>query len=388
VAAASFIYFTEGFLAYQRLLEQAICLYYIYPLLKTWIMHFKKAWILSVLLAIIFLFQQCSKKDVAAAADTTLTPKLPATAYNYTPAYPAFIQTALNLTDNTPADNAINNDGATLGRVLFYDKQLSKNNTVSCGSCHKPETSFSDEAVLSKGFNAGLTSRHSMALVNVRFYKSGKMFWDERSPTLEKQVLQPIQNTVEMGLTLSELENKVKSLSYYPALFQKAFGSTQIDSVKIAKAVAQFIRSIVTFQSKYDQVKQGLATFTPDEAAGEQLFLSGAANSCGGCHRPPMFTTPAPVVPFAFPDPGDAGINNENRFKSGSLRNIALTAPYFHNGKVLTLTAMLNGGPVGSPTHVPAHSVAPQDASKILAFLQTLTDNSITTELRFADPFK
>lgn len=358
-------------------------------------MHFKKALILTCLVAIVFLFQQCSKKDSpAAVADATfLQPALPATPFNYINTYPAFIQASLNVNDNTPADNAITNDGATLGRVLFYDKHLSKNNTISCGSCHKPETSFSDNAILSKGFNNGLTTRHSMSLLNVRFYKSGKMFWDERAPTLEKQVLQPIQNTVEMGLTLSELEDKVKALSYYPALFQKAFGSTQIDSVKIAKAVAQFIRSIVTFQSKYDQVKQGLATFTPDEAAGEQLFLTlpigpGGGTACAGCHTPPMFITSQPFAPFAFPDPTDAGINNQNRFKSGSLRNIALTAPYFHNGKVPSLDAMLNGGPVGAPTHVPAHSVAPQDAPKLLAFLQTLTDNSVGADVKFLDPFK
>ena len=104
-----------------------------------------------------------------------------------------------------------------------------------------------------------------MALLNARFYKSGKMFWDERAASLEKQALQPIQNSVEMGLTLAELETKVKALNYYPALFQKAYGTTQIDSVLIAKAIAQFVRSIVTYQSKYDQVKQGMATFTADE---------------------------------------------------------------------------------------------------------------------------
>ena len=167
-----------------------------------------------------------------------------------------------------------------------------------------------------------------------------------------------------MGLTLAELETKVKALNYYPALFQKAFGSTQIDSVLIAKAIAQFVRSIVTYQSKYDQVKQGLATFTADEAAGEQLFLTAPPGvlTCGGCHTAPMFLTSAPAGPFAFPDPTDAGINGQNRFKSSSLRNIALTGPYFHNGAVGTLTAMLNGGPPGSPTHVPAHSVNPTDA--------------------------
>lgn len=354
-------------------------------------MHFKKALVLSALSGIVILFQQCSKKDTSSTVpETVVQPNLPATPYNYITTYPAFIQTALNANDNTPADNSITNDGATLGRVLFYDKHLSKNNTVSCGSCHKPEASFSDDAVLSKGFNAGLTARHSMALLNVRFYKSGKMFWDERAATLEKQILQPIQNTVEMGLTLAELEDKVKGLPYYPALFQKAFGSTQIDSVKIAKAVSQFIRSIVTFQSKYDQVKQGLATFTADEAAGEQLFLTAPAGglACAGCHAPPMFITSSPAGPFAFPDPSDMGINNQNRFKSGSLRNIALTAPYFHNGKVASLSAMLNGGPPGSPTHVPAHSVAPQDAPKLLAFLQTLSDNSVTTDIKYSDPFK
>jgi cytochrome c peroxidase len=101
-----------------------------------------------------------------------------------------------------------------------------------------------------------------------------------------------------------------------------------------------------------------------------------------------MFITSQPAGPFALPDVTDRGINNENRFKSGSLRNIAFTAPYFHNGSIPTLTAMLNGGPPGSPTHVPAHSVAPQDAPKLLAFMQTLNDVSVTTDVKFADPFK
>lgn len=347
--------------------------------------------ILAVFLCTVILFQQCAKKDdTAAAVATDPQPTLPATAFNYNIVYPAHIQNALLLNDNTPVDNPITNDGATLGRVLFYDKHLSKNNTVSCGSCHKAATSFSDDQQLSKGFAGGNTARHSMALLNVRFYKSGKMFWDERAASVEKQALQPIQNTVEMGLTLAELESKVAALNYYPALFQKAFGSTQIDSVRIAKALAQFERSIVTYQSKYDQVKQGVAVFTPDEATGEQLFLTAPPGvlTCAGCHAPPMFLTSTPAAPFAFPDPTDAGINGQNRFKSGSLRNIALTAPYFHNGAVSSLTVMLNGGPPGSPTFVPAHSVSPTDAPKILAFLQTLSDQTVTTDTKFSDPFK
>ena len=358
-------------------------------------MYIKKLSVAILLLSFVFLFQQCSKKDdsgstIITPVVTVPQPNLPVTPFNYNVTFPAHVQNALVLNDNTPADNPLTNDGATLGRVLFYDTHLSKNNTVSCGSCHKPGASFSDPLTLSKGFAGGLTSRHSMALLNARFYRSGKMFWDERSASLEKQALQPIQNTVEMGMTLADLESTVASLNYYPALFQKAFGSTQIDSVRIAKAIAQFVRSIVTYQSKYDQVKQGTAIFTVDEAAGEQVFITvpPGGPSCAGCHTPPMFITSAPAGPFSFPDPADAGINGQNRFKSSSLRNIALTGPYFHNGAVSTLSAMLNGGPPGSPTHVPAHSVNPTDATRLLAFLNTLTDNTVLTEAKFSDPFK
>ena len=137
-------------------------------------MPFKKLLVTAVLLFVVILFQQCAKSgDTTVNPVTVPQPSLPATPYNYNVAFPAHIQNALLLNDKTPAGNAISNDGATLGRVLFYDKHLSKNNTVSCGSCHKPATSFSDDAQFSKGFEGGLTSRHSMALLYVRFYKSG-----------------------------------------------------------------------------------------------------------------------------------------------------------------------------------------------------------------------
>jgi cytochrome c peroxidase len=360
-------------------------------------MNQKKIAITGILIVIAFVFQYCSKSDATAATaagtttTTTLQPTLPATAFNYVMTYPAHIQNALLLNDNTPGDNPITNDGATLGRVLFYDKQLSKNNTVSCGSCHQQQFSFDDTARLSKGFAGAFTARNSMALLNVRFYKSGKMFWDERAASVEKQALQPIQNQNEMGMTLAELETKVKALSYYPALFQKAFGSTQIDSVLIAKAIAQFERSIVTWQSKYDLVKQGLAAFTPAEAQGEQLFLNAGAPAnptCASCHTPPMFLNSAAPA-FGFPDPNDAGINGQNRFKAGSLRNIGIRSSLFHNGVIPNIQAMFTAGAPGSGTQpIPAHTVAPQDVQLLTAFLNTLTDNSILTETKFSNPFK
>ncbi len=358
--------------------------------------------ITTVVMFVVVTLQFCSKTDTATETTAQITlitpalqPNLPTTVFSYVTAYPAHIQIALNANDNTPADNAITNDGATLGRVLFYDKQLSKNNTVACASCHKQNIAFDDNVALSTGFAGGLTTRNSMSLLNIRFYRSGRMFWDERAITAEKQALQPIQDHTEMGLTLAELEAKVKALNYYPTLFQKAFGSTTVDSVKIAKALAQFERSIVTYQARYDRVKQGLENFTAAEAAGEVLFNTagptpggGPALSCQSCHTSPMFINSA-APPFALLDPLDAGINGQNRFKSGSLRNISTRTALFHNGRIANVQAMLTAVAPGSGTqNIPAHSVAAQDVQNLLAFMTTLTDYTIATEVKFSNPFQ
>lgn len=329
--------------------------------------------------------QSCKKKDTLAPTPTPSILNLPATPYNYSNVvFPAHIQTALNANDNTPANNQITDAGATLGRVLFYDKNLSSNNTISCASCHKQADGFTDNAQFSLGFLGGLTTRTSMNTLNLRFYRSGKMFWDERSPTLEHQVLQPVQNHVEMGMTVPELVTRLQGLSYYPDLFNSAFGSTNIDSVKISRALAQFLRSMVTYNAKYDKVKQGQQTFTTAEAAGEQTFLNttgpGGGPTCATCHTPPMFMNSA-APPFSLLDNNDLGINNERRFKAGSLRNIANTQSLFHNGSVRDVATML-------ASNIPAHGIAPQDRANLLAFMQTLTDNTITSDVRFTSPFR
>ena len=352
----------------------------------------KKIVTLSSFLLLVTLFQFCTKNDsldVSTEPVITTTPVMTFTTYNYLDTYPVHIQAALANSDNTPATNPITNEGANLGRVLFYDKQLSRNGTTSCGSCHQQKNSFSDSVVLSRGLDGGVTTRHSMALLNMRFYKSGKMFWDERAATLEKQALQPIQNHVEMDMTLELLEAKIKSLTYYPSLFQKAFGTSLIDSVLIAKALSQFQRSIVTYQSKYDRVKQGLEIFTAAEAAGEQLFLTVPANrTCASCHTPPMFITSSPSAPFGLDDTNDLGINNRGNFKSGSLRNISIRSNLFHNGSVANVQEMLTSGNPGSGKQpIPSHFLRMADIPNMLAFLNTLTDKTILTEAKFSDPF-
>ena len=176
-------------------------------------------------------------------------PLLPATPFNYSVVNrPAHLDEAeLRELDNTPKDNTITNAGATLGRVLFYDTQLSKNNTVSCASCHSLLAGFADARQFSVGYEGGLTGRNAMGLINVRYSNihgsRPGFFWDERAATLEDQALMPIQDKVEMGMTLAELNHKLQRLPYYPAMFKAAFGTDQVTSARVAKAIAQFIRS-------------------------------------------------------------------------------------------------------------------------------------------------
>jgi hypothetical protein len=146
---------------------------------------------------------------------------LPATPFNYSNiVLPPYLN-APNIIGqiNTPPNNPITDNGATLGRVLFYDKNLSLNNTISCASCHKQTNAFSDPVAKSSGFNGGITGRNSMSLVNAKYYPNGRYFWDQRAASLEAQVLIPVQDMVEMGMTLPALETKLKGLAYYPVLF-------------------------------------------------------------------------------------------------------------------------------------------------------------------------
>lgn len=361
---------------------------YITPTHKNQFMRKTKTAVLLLTTALLVQFCKKSTDPVHNPDPVVSVLNLPATPYNYSNVvFPQHIANNLALNDNTPATNPITDDGATLGRVLFYDKNLSANNTISCASCHKQSSGFTDNLRFSAGFDGGLTTRTSMNTLNLRFYRSGKMFWDERAATLEEQVLMPIQNHVEMGMTLTDLVTKLQGLSYYADLFQNAFGSSVIDTIRISRALSQFLRSMVTYQAKYDKVKQGLENFTLAESMGEQLFLNASPGpgtpTCATCHTPPMFMNSA-APPFSLLDDNDLGINNERRFKSGSLRNITTTTNLFHNGSIQDVQAML----AGIPNPIPAHTVAPPDRANILAFLQTLTDNTITTDVRFSNPFR
>ncbi|PSW04366.1 cytochrome-c peroxidase [Photobacterium lipolyticum] len=318
--------------------------------------------------------------------------------------------------DNTPFDNPVDNAGATLGRVLFYDVRLSANSTIACASCHTQQFGFSDPATFSTGFNGGKTGRHSMGLSNATFYSPQHFFWDERADTLEDQVLMPIQDPVEMGMNLLDLEVKLAQTSFYPALFTAAFGDEAIISARISKALAQFIRSMVSYQSKYDVAfAQGTGNdpdftgvFTEQEQLGHQLFSGFPGDirdslGCITCHQTSAHTADAVhnngLDANTSADEGAGG----GFFKVPSLRNIAVRAPYMHDGRFTNLMEVVefynsgvqahpnlspalrrNNSPSGSPIRF---NLTLQEKEALVAFLNTLTDEVFLANPMFADPF-
>jgi cytochrome c peroxidase len=332
--------------------------------------------------------------------------------------------------DNSGA-NPIDDKKATLGRVLFYDKSLSFDNTISCGSCHRQEFAFSDTALASVGVQGGRTGRHSMRLVNSRFASEVRFFWDERAASLEVQTTQPIQDHAEMGFSgqsgrpgLNDLINKLSAIDYYKELFQFVYGSTTITEAKMQDAMANFIRSIQSFDSKYDA---GRATttadgpffpnFTTQENIGKALFLQPAqfdANSnrtggglgCQGCHRAPEFDI--------LPNSGNNGVIGRLNApgiditvtRSPTLRDLVradgtLNGPLMHTGVIRSLQAAI--GHYGTINIAPGNTnldvrlrpngigqklnLTAAEVDNLQAFLRTLSGTNVYTDVKWSNPF-
>lgn len=359
-----------------------------------------------------------SVQDLFSTVESAL--HLPPTSFNYAAPIlpPSFSVPPILGQDNMPATNVTTDIGATLGRVLFYDKRLSTNQTISCSSCHQQVHGFSDAKRFSSGFNGGLTGRNSMGLSNARWYLRRHFFWDERANSLEDQVLQPIQNSVEMGMTLDALTNRLAVEPYYSNLFTQAFGTPEVTSQKISLALAQFVRSIVSTRSKYDAgIAVGFTNFTPQENQGRGIFF-GPIGNCAACHGTDNFV-PGPTInnnglENPYVDKGVGALTglpqDEGLFKVPSLRNIELTAPYMHDGRFATLEEVVEfynsgvvnhpnlspplrvppppGAPPGSPPGPPRRlNLTPQQKASLVAFLKTLTDTNLTTDPKLSDPF-
>jgi cytochrome c peroxidase len=272
-----------------------------------------------------------------------------------------------------------------------------------------------------------------MGLVNLRFtiLKGSRpgFFWDERAATLEDQVLMPIQDKVEMGMELSELEAKLQKLPYYPVLVKDAFGASEVTSDRIAKAVAQFMRAMASFDSKFDRAANATGDdyskdfndFTAEENLGKSLFIDGVGGvaeiGCAHCHMPPTFGMPKSFnngLDLNYKDQGlgarDVRSNdpftptNDGKFKAPSLRNIASTAPYMHDGRFTKLEQVIGHYSSGVHPHAnlglafsddpPAGNeetsgfrLTAAQKSALVAFLKTLTDEKFISDSRFSDPF-
>jgi cytochrome c peroxidase len=298
-----------------------------------------------------------------------------------------------------PRDNPLTAERVTLGKALFFEKRLSINNAQSCADCHLPDKAFSDGRRMARGAEGEFGTRNAMPLFNLAWKKD--FFWDGRAKSLREQVLQPIQNPIEMHETLTNLCDKLRATDKtdYAGMFTAAFGSPEITAEKIALALENYLLTLTSFDAKFDRVLRGEEKFTAEEQRGFELFSTeydprrgqfGA--DCFHCHGGPLFQSQSFAnngSDGAFKDIGREKVtgkaSDRGKFAVPSLRNIALTAPYMHDGRFRTLEDVIehySTGVVRSATLDPNLAKHPDsgvplnadDKRALVAFLKTLTD--------------
>jgi cytochrome c peroxidase len=316
---------------------------------------------------------------------------------------------------NVPDDNPTTKQGVYLGRMLFYEKKLSANNTLSCASCHQQDKAFTDGKALSEGVDHVLTTRNSMSLVNLLWTR--KFFWDGRAGSLEDQTVTPMTNPHEMGQSLDISVKKLSITAIYPSLFKLVYGDETITGDRICKAISQFERTLISCNSKYDQYLKNTYRPTKQELNGMNLFMTGPnpekgirGANCAHCHGGAKTYNELFHNNGLDSIPKDVGIEaltglaaDRGRFKVPTLRNIALTAPYMHDGRFKTLDEVVDhysdhlkesealstflrgeSNDIGGKT---LH-LKPEEKKDIIAFLNMLTDSTFINDPRFSDPNK
>lgn len=314
-----------------------------------------------------------------------------------------------------PADNPLTVEGVELGRFLFWEKKLSGDNTQSCGSCHLPQFGFADPNQFSTGITGAIGTRQAMALVNLGWARN--YFWDGRAITLEIQVIEPVSNPIEMNENWDHALEELRNDPIYPEKFRRAFGSAEITQSRVAKAMASFLRTMISAGSKFDKERIGQYTFTPEEEAGFNMFLAeGGINQstgepwggadCFHCHgfagmQMSDYLMHNNGLDANFQnDPGFAGVTgnplDSGKFKTPTLRNIEYTAPYMHDGRFSTLEQVLehyNTGGVISTTIDPMMEaqggglfMTPAMKQNLIAFLKTMSDPDFLTNPAFSNP--
>lgn len=363
--------------------------YRVFSYIRTIFITMNKRVFLLPGIACMFLFTSCEKEP-------TTTP------YNFQVPV-GFIQ------PNIPANNPMTVEGVELGRKLFYDPILSKNDAQACADCHTQTYGFTDDGLqFSIGVDGDVGNRNSMAIINLAWGTS--FFWDGRSVDLEHQVFGPVTNPLEMNTTWPEVEAKLNANANYKALFKTAFNIDQIDSVHVSKAIAQFLRSIVSGNSKFDKFVRSEVSLTPSELNGLTIYNTEQGD-CFHCHTlsnglatDNSFKNNALDDDASMTDLGRMAVtglaSDKGKFKVPTLRNIELTAPYMHDGRFATLEEVVNHYDMGG---VPSSTVDPlmkhtsgsanpglnlsaQDKLDLIAFLKTLTDQDFVNNTAYGHP--
>ena len=315
---------------------------------------------------------------------------------------------------NIAADNPLTIEGVKLGIMLFFEPQLSLDGSMSCGTCHRQENAFSDTNRFSIGVHGLPGKRQAMAVFNQAWNTNG-FFWDGRAILLRDQALMPIQDTLEMAETLENVVAKLSARQMYRDQFKRAFDDEPISPITISLALEQFMNSIVSVDSKYDRFDRGEVTLTDSEERGRELFfaeynpffpeVSGA--DCAHCHSPKNFENDQYMnnglnAAGNFSDIGLEAVtglsSDRGKMKVTSLRNIELTPPYMHDGRFHTLEEVVehyNSGIQNSPTLditlantlQTGLMLTEQDKADLVAFLKTLTDETLMTNEEYANPF-
>jgi cytochrome c peroxidase len=294
-----------------------------------------------------------------------------------------------------PSNNPLTQEGVTLGKKLFFDKILSGDGTQSCASCHNPKKSFTDNQQFSNGIDGLLGTRNSMPLFNLAWNFDERFAWDGKEFGLEKQAFEPVSNPIEMHANWKNVVQKLQNHLEYPILFLHAFGSSTIDSVAVTKAIAQFERTLISGNSKFDQYLKGEASITSEEQNGFTVFMDEAKGDCFHCHgsdNNPLWTDnkfhnnglDATFSDLGFGkvtgDPADNG-----KFRSPSIRNLAFTAPYMHDGRFETLDEVINHyseglkrsstiDPLMKKVHQGGVLLTTKEKADLKAFLLSLSD--------------
>jgi cytochrome c peroxidase len=385
-----------------------------------------------VLFSVILLVPACksdftyycyNEEQTKVLAEYLDLPELP---HDYTVTFPSHLSNAGLFA------RAVERDKAVLGRVLFYDKKLSKDGTVSCATCHKQDLAFSDDKAFSDGVYDRSTTRNSFALGSVANFSAYygtdlngsnaiRFFWDNRAETAADQSRGSMTNPDEMDMTMHEIATTVASQPYYIPLFEKAFGSTEVTDEKVLEAVANFVNAMGSYQSKFDVeaskspgaftggfgdvvYNANFSGFTASENRGKTLYNANCASCHSGNMGRPVLQLANNGLELNPTDLGVGAISGKNSematFKVPTLRNVALTAPFMHDGRFKTLEEVVDFYNTGIQNHPNLHAdlktagqakkmnFSATDKQDLVAFLNTLTDDRLLEDKKFSDPFK